>query len=145
MATAAGTRYSDLKHLLEQRRHAILNSVVQGVREASADAARAGEVRDTLDEGEAMLQDAVRFSLISMKTGMVIRIDRALDRLAEGSYGACDDCGEDIAESRLRAMPFAERCRRCEELREDVERHAVGTYGPRLGEYMNWSSRPRNP
>src|SRR3954469_13273096 len=99
MAPAAGTRQSDLKQMLEQRRRAILSSVVQGVREASADASleRAGEVRDTGDEGEAMLQDAVRFSLISMKTAIAIRIDRALERLADGRYGRCDDCGEDIA------------------------------------------------
>jgi DnaK suppressor protein len=147
MATAAGTRYSDLKQMLEQRRHAILDSVVQGVREASADAslARAGEVRDTGDEGEAMLQDAVRFSLISMKTGIAIRIDRALERLAEGSYGTCDDCGEDIVESRLRAMPFAERCRQCEELREDVERQRFWRPRPRVWRFRELVVAPTEP
>jgi DnaK suppressor protein len=110
--------------MLEQRRHAILNDVLQEVREASeaASSAHAGDVRDTGDEGEAMLQDALRFSLINMKNGIVIRIDRALERLAEGRYGTCDDCGEDIGTPRLRAMPFAARCRACEQLREDEER-----------------------
>ena len=105
----------------------LLNGVAQGVRGASEETslARAGDVRETGDEGEAMLQDAIRFALISMKCEMVVRIDRALERLDEGHYGMCDDCGEDIAESRLRALPFAERCRRCEELREDVERQAA--------------------
>ena len=123
MTTGSGTRHSDLKHMLEQRRRDVMNGVVQGVREASADrtVARVGEVCDAGDEGEAMLQDEVRFALLSMKAETVVRIDRALERLDDGRYGACDDCGEDIAESRLWAMPFAERCRGCEELREDEE------------------------
>ena len=126
-------RHADLKHMLEQRRQAILNGVVQGVREASGETSRAhADVRDTGDEGEAMLQDAIRFALIGMKAEMITRIDRALERLDEGNYGTCDDCGNDIAESRLRALPFAERCRRCEERREDVERQCL------------WRSRVRN-
>ena len=124
MTTHADTRQSVLKHMLEQRRHAILDAARQEVREASEDTrlARAGEVRDEGDEGEVMLQDSIRFSLLNMKTEMVAGIDRALERLRDGRYGLCDRCGRDIAESRLRALPFAERCRPCEELREDVER-----------------------
>jgi DnaK suppressor protein len=72
-----------------------------------------------------MLQEEVRFALLSMKSEMVLRIDRALQRLADGRYGACDDCGKDIVESRLRAMPFAERCRQCQELHEDVEQQRI--------------------
>jgi DnaK suppressor protein len=127
MATAADKRHSDLQQMLERRRHAILSGVLQGVREASehTSLARAGEVRDTGDEGEAMLQDTVRFALISMNTEMVAGIDRAIQRLVEGSYGSCDECGEDIAESRLKALPFAERCLRCEAAREDLERQRL--------------------
>jgi DnaK suppressor protein len=134
MTTDAGKRHSDLKHILERRRQAVLNGILQGVRKASEDTslARAGEVRDTGDEGEAMLQDAVHFALITMNTEMVARIDRAIQRLVEGCYGTCDECGEDIAESRLRALPFAERCLRCEASREDVERQRL------------WRSRIRN-
>jgi DnaK suppressor protein len=143
MGTKASTRHSDLKRILEERRRTILDGVLSGIRQASEDSslARAGDVRDAGDEGEAMLQDAVRFTLISMKTELAGKIDQALERLAEGSYGACDDCGADIAESRLRAMPFAVRCRRCEESREGAERERL--FGPkgrnwRMGELANW-------
>jgi DnaK suppressor protein len=127
MAAGHSTRQSDLRHMLQQRRRDIMNGVVQGVREAAGETslARAGEVRDMGDEGEAMLQEEVRFALLSMKSEMGLRIDRALQRLTEGGYGACVDCGEDIVESRLRAMPFAERCRRCQELHEDVEQQRI--------------------
>ncbi len=43
-------------------------------------------------------------------------IDLALKRLRSGQYGVCGDCGASIAQARLRAMPFAERCRACQEL-----------------------------
>jgi DnaK suppressor protein len=47
-----------------------------------------------------------------------------LIRLDEGSYGACSDCGVEISEKRLKAVPFARRCVACqskEELLEKIE------------------------
>ncbi len=41
------------------------------------------------------------------------QVNRALDRLARGSYGSCEDCGAGIPEGRLDALPFATRCIRC--------------------------------
>jgi DnaK suppressor protein len=49
-------------------------------------------------------------------------VDAALRRLEEGTYGDCFECGEEIAEARLRALPFAVRCKDCEEARETAER-----------------------
>jgi DnaK suppressor protein len=43
-------------------------------------------------------------------------IEDALRRLKDGKYGECSDCGRPIAALRLRALPFAERCRDCQEL-----------------------------
>ncbi len=119
-----GKRHSDLKRMLEQRRHDIMSGVLQEVRAAAVDPglSRVGEVRDAGDEGEAGLQDEVRFALIHMKAEVASRIDRALERLAEGSYGVCDECAGPIAEARLQALPFVERCKACEELREEADR-----------------------
>jgi RNA polymerase-binding protein DksA len=46
-------------------------------------------------------------------------IERALRRLEEGSYGECLDCGEPIAEPRLKALPYTSRCVAC------ADKHAV--------------------
>jgi RNA polymerase-binding transcription factor DksA len=43
-------------------------------------------------------------------------IDSALERLESGHYGRCSDCGAEISAVRLRAMPFADSCRDCQEL-----------------------------
>ena len=56
-----------------------------------------------------------------MKAETVNRIDEALRRLEEGTYGHCFECGDDIGEARLRALPFAVRCKDCEEIRERTE------------------------
>jgi DnaK suppressor protein len=40
-------------------------------------------------------------------------VDRALEKLAEGSYGRCDDCGQEIAAARLEAMPAKVNCVDC--------------------------------
>lgn len=45
-------------------------------------------------------------------------IDAALTRLAGERYGACCECGAEIAPARLRALPFAERCLACQLARE---------------------------
>ena len=50
--------------------------------------------------------------------------------LDEGRYGHCYECGDEIAEARLRALPFAVRCKDCEEemqeaLQEDITQDRV--------------------
>ncbi len=41
-------------------------------------------------------------------------VDRALERLGAGTYGACERCGEMIAPERLEARPFATSCVNCQ-------------------------------
>ena len=118
-----GNRLEDLKRILEQRRAAIVGEIRHGIRESCDGAVVEGAevVHDAADSGETTFQEEIHFALMSMKTETLLRIDDALARLAEGRYGRCDDCGQDIPAPRLQAMPFALRCRHCEELRENAE------------------------
>ena len=43
----------------------------------------------------------------------VFQIDAALNRITDGSYGLCESCGNDIAEARLQALPYATTCVSC--------------------------------
>jgi DnaK suppressor protein len=56
-----------------------------------------------------------------MKSETLHKIEEALARLEEGTYGNCFECGDEIAQPRLRALPFAVRCKDCEEARETAE------------------------
>lgn len=49
-------------------------------------------------------------------------IDRALERMRAGSYGRCTACHEEVPLARLEAVPTAELCRPCAEMREGLER-----------------------
>lgn len=117
------TRYDELKNILEERRREIMSEVqgrMRDVREEGAGTTVQG-VLDAVESSEADIQDEIEFALIQMKAETLNRIAEALRRLEEGTYGYCFECGEEIAERRLRALPFALRCKDCEEAREVVQ------------------------
>ena len=74
-----------------------------------------------MESSEADIQDEIEFALIQMKSETLNKMNDAVARLEQGDYGYCFDCGEEIAEKRLRALPFAVRCKDCEEAREVAE------------------------
>jgi DnaK suppressor protein len=121
-------RYSDLRRMLEERRREILSEVQGRIRD-QREADTWGKVHEVLDAGEsseADIQEDIEFALIQMKAETLTKINEALGRLEEGTYGYCSDCGGEISGPRLRALPFAVRCKECEEAREvAVEREKV--------------------
>ena len=88
------------------------------VREEGTWGGKLNEVLDAVESSEADIQEDIEFALIQMKSETLNKINDALVRLEQGNYGNCFDCGEEIAEKRLRALPFAVRCKDCEEARE---------------------------
>ena len=119
---AAKNRYNELKKMLEDRRRELLSEVQGRMRDVRMEG---NKERDVLDQGESSevdIQEDIEFALIQMKSETLTKVDAALRRLEEGTYGDCFECGEEIAEARLRALPFAVRCKDCEEARETAER-----------------------
>ncbi len=114
------SRFEELRRMLEDRRDDLAGEVKHKMRDVRADATRSGGQRPTDMNGmpEADIQGDIEFALLQMKTETLTKINAALERLEEGTYGYCYECGGEIAERRLRALPFAERCRDCEEVRE---------------------------
>jgi len=121
---APRSRYAELKRMLEERRreiHAEVQGKMRGVREEGTWGGKMNEVLDAVESAEADIQEELEFSLVQMKSETLNKINDALTRLEQGSYGNCYECGEEIAEKRLRALPFAVRCKDCEEAREVAE------------------------
>ena len=118
------SRYAELKQMLDARRREI-QAEVQGkmrdVREEGTWGGKLNEVLDAVESSEADIQEEIEFALIQMKSETLNKIIDALARLEHGNYGYCFDCGEEIAEKRLRALPFAVRCKDCEEAKEVAE------------------------
>src|SRR6188474_176798 len=118
------SRYAELKQMLEARRRELQAEVqgkMRGVREEGAWGGKLNEVLDTVESSEADIQEDLEFALIQMKSETLNKIDDAIVRLEQGDYGYCFECGEEIGEKRLRALPFAVRCKDCEERRENIE------------------------
>lgn len=118
------SRYSELKQMLDERRreiHAEVQGKMRGVREEGTWGGKLNEVLDAVESAEADIQEDIEFALVQMKSETLNKISDALVRLEQGEYGYCYDCGEEIAEKRLRALPFAVRCKECEEARENAE------------------------
>ena len=117
-------RYSDLKQMLEDRKKEILGQLHEKIRDVRTENVSA-KVNTVLDPGESSeqgIQEDIEFALIQMKAETLNKINEALNRLEEGAYGNCFECGEEISHPRLRALPFAVRCRDCEEARENAQR-----------------------
>lgn len=67
------------------------------------------------------LHTEIQVALMDRRTQQVVQIQDALARLAGGRYGFCEECEAFIGIPRLRALPFAQRCRDCQ---AHVERRA---------------------
>ena len=117
-------RYNDLKAILEERKRQILSQVHEKIRDVRTENVT-GKVNNVLDPGEsseAGIQEDIEFALIQMKAETLNKINEALTRLEEGAYGNCFECGEEISQARLRALPFAVRCIECEQARETAQK-----------------------
>jgi DnaK suppressor protein len=109
-------RHDVLRRMLEERRREI-QAKLRAIREDIP--SYQDEVRDSEEQSVTDFAQEMDFALMEMKAQTLIRIDEALQRVDQGTYGTCDDCGRDIAEARLSAVPFALMCRECQE-REEV-------------------------
>jgi len=118
------SRYLELKRMLQDRRRELQAEVQGKIRDVRAEGTWGGkqnEVLDAVESSEVDIQDEIEFALIQMKSETLNKVYDALGRLEQGDYGNCFECGEEIAEKRLRALPFAVRCKDCEEAREAAE------------------------
>jgi DnaK suppressor protein len=114
-------RYEHLHAMLVERRRDI-HEKLRSLRETLP--AEAADVRDAEEQSVDDFVQDVDFALMEMKSETLRRIDDALRRLDEGSYGYCGDCHAEISAGRLKALPFAELCRSCQEARELAEHEA---------------------
>jgi DnaK suppressor protein len=114
-------RYLLLKGILEDRRREI-HEKLRSLREAIP--ADTTEVTDAEEQSVNDFVQDVDLALMQMKSETLKKIDQALMRLEEGTYGVCQECEKEIPPPRLRALPFAALCRDCQEEAENDVRAA---------------------
>lgn len=70
--------------------------------------------KDFSDAAIAMENDEILAAIEKSTVEELDRIHLALERLEAGTFPICEKCGQEIGAERLRAVPYATRCRRCE-------------------------------
>jgi len=74
----------------------------------------------TPDEVEFAIRTAkqdLTAATLELRSQMLKEVENALRRVAGGTYGVCEGCGDDISTNRLKAIPWARYCLTCQELR----------------------------
>ena len=67
------------------------------------------------DVAQASERQDMTFAQRERLASRITRLTRALERLAQGQYGICEECGQSIEAARLAAMPEVSVCRQCQE------------------------------
>jgi RNA polymerase-binding transcription factor len=114
MATAVKSRRNPYRELLLKKRSELVASV-----KSEPDALMAASLQ-TPDADEFAAKAAnqdVSATTLELRTQMLKEIDRSLKTMATGTYGVCEDCGEEISPNRLKAIPWARYCLTCQEER----------------------------
>jgi DnaK suppressor protein len=101
------------------RRESLLGQV-----QAAEAYSRERDAEATQDPADMAANAYTKELLMSMSTNdrqLLQSIDAALDRIDNGDYGKCANCGQPIQEKRLEAVPWARHCIRCQDLIERGE------------------------
>ncbi len=76
---------------------------------------------DPADRASAESDRAFTLRLRDRDRKLVHKIDEALERIEEGSFGICEECGEEIGRARLEARPVTTLCINCKSKQEEQE------------------------
>ena len=111
---------------IEQRRAALLAELREDVERVRRDRSDVlvGSVPDSGDEAMVTLMAELDRAEANRDVTELRALEAARQRLTEGSYGTCGDCGGDIGFERLQVNPAAVRCIRCQTAYEKT--HAAG-------------------
>lgn len=107
------------KGLLLKHRQQILNV---GLLNKSDDLHVSGDdLSDETDLASSLIQQQLSCTIRDREYAKLRRIDAALDRIEEGTYGHCDECDEEISAKRLENQPWADLCIQHAEEKEKEE------------------------
>jgi DnaK suppressor protein len=121
-----------IKDMLVAMREELVNDIARRSRETAGTPPQQdiGDIYDAVSEERSRELDLI---LNDHQKKTIDQIDEALERIGEGTYGDCEDCGIKIPKGRLKIRPFAKLCVECQEKAEREEKYAreevEGTFG----------------
>ncbi len=108
------------KDLLASRREEILKTA-----DATKDQGMgfsADDLPDEVDLASSEAEQSMSLRLRDRERILLKKIDKTLKKIEDGTYGVCEQCGEEIGLKRLEARPVTDLCIRCKEEQEKMER-----------------------
>ncbi len=106
---------NELRETLVNQRHAVLKDVS---RHGTEKRAGIGVIADETERADVIAENMVEHQLGFSESKLLGKIEYALARLNQGSYGVCDDCKKDINIERLKAKPSVSLCIDCQTTKE---------------------------
>ena len=108
------------KTLLTEKRDEIVRKAKQTLEEDMT--LDANDLPDEMDLASSEYLQSFTFRLRGREKVFLDKIEKALRKIEDGSFGVCEDCGEEISVKRLEARPETTLCIRCKEDQERVEK-----------------------
>jgi DnaK suppressor protein len=73
---------------------------------------------DIVDRANNAYSRELNFSISDAERALLLQVEEAIERIDDGSFGICANCGDPIPRPRLEAIPWARYCIQCQELAE---------------------------
>lgn len=108
------------KALLQEKREEILKKAKQTLEEDMT--LDANDLPDEMDLASSEYLQSLTFRLRGREKGLLEKIQKALQKIEDGSFGVCEECGDEITVKRLEARPEATLCISCKEDQERMEK-----------------------
>jgi DnaK suppressor protein len=114
--TKAANPYQQHEDALRKKQNELLDSFERD--KAAGNAQPDDGIQDLADKAASAYSKELNFSLSDGERNLLMLIEEAFNRMKEGNYGSCTNCGNVIGEKRLAAVPWTQYCIDCQELQE---------------------------
>jgi len=115
-AAAKSSPYQPHFDALEKKRNELLDSYERD--KAAGNAMPDDGIQDLADKAASAYSKELNFSLSDGERNLLMLIDEAFNRIRDGAFGTCTNCGNVIGEKRLAAVPWTPFCIDCQEMQE---------------------------
>jgi len=116
--SSQGKKYAAIRRDLERQRKAMLQEAIEGLANPNGQAA----FPDVSDQASAEAEQNFTLRIREREQRLIKKIDEALDRIDQNTYGICERCEEEIPYPRLKARPVTTLCINCKTLEEQEEK-----------------------
>jgi len=110
-----GKNFEEIREELQKRKLELEEKLARMAKERVTD----DQVQDPGDQALSSTLELLKTSFQDTELEEYNRLTKALEKIKDGTYGMCMDCGEPISERRLKSFPNASRCLICQEEFED--------------------------